>query len=438
MSDEPAATSNKEHLEAVLLHTLFEHVPDRIYFKDENSRFILISHAQAASFGLADPRLAIGKSDFDFFDESHAHAAFKDEQELMRTGVPLLGKVEKLTYKDGRIRWSSSTKAPYRDGQGKVIGTFGVSRDITAMKLAEQQLIEKNHQLEEAIAAKDQAMAAQKAAEVRLIESEKMASLGQLVAGVAHEINNPLAFVINNMAVLRRDVSAVRQLIDLYTEAQPLIEAHQPELAARVRDFHEEMDLAYTLANLDELLTRSSDGLQRIRQIVLGLRDFARLDTSNFSEVDLNAGIQSTLDIIRGRAAEKHVRLEFRPAPLRPVSCFPARINQVIMNLTSNAIDACQPGGVVTVRLSQNDQETVIAVADTGCGIDPAVQARIFDPFFTTKPPGHGTGLGLSISHGIVADHGGSISVESTSGQGSVFAVRLPNCRPQDEGWRHV
>src|SRR4051794_32315704 len=101
MSDHPVATATSDHLEAVLLHTLFEHIPDRIYFKDENSRFILISHAQAASFGLADPRLAIGKSDFDFFDESHARPAFEDEQELMRTGVPLVGKVEKLTYKDG-------------------------------------------------------------------------------------------------------------------------------------------------------------------------------------------------------------------------------------------------------------------------------------------------------------------------------------------------
>ncbi|MEZ0266239.1 MAG: sensor histidine kinase [Phycisphaerae bacterium] len=428
MSDQ-GPSSTAEHLEAVLLHTLFEHHPDRIYFKDEQSRFIHISHAQATSFGLSDPRQAVGKSDFDFFDESHARPAFEDEQEVMRTGVPLVGKVEQLTYKDGRVRWSFTTKAAFRDGQGRVIGTFGVSRDITAIMVAEQQLVEKNHLLEEAVRAKDEAMRALTDAQVRLVESEKLASLGLLVAGVAHEINNPLAFVSNNVAVLQRDVAALRELLDLYAEARPLIDAHAPVLAGRINDLTVRVDLGYVMPHLDELLTRSRHGLKRIQHIVEGLREFARLDTSDLGEVDLNAGIRSTADIIRGRATAKGVRLDLDLAPLGPVSCYPAKINQVVMHLVTNAIDACDADGVVTVRTAQDGGAVLIEVTDTGCGIDPAIQQRIFDPFFTTKPPGHGTGLGLSVSHGIVADHGGTIAVRSSPGQGSTFTVRLPTAR---------
>jgi signal transduction histidine kinase len=144
-------------------------------------------------------------------------------------------------------------------------------------------------------------------------------------------------------------------------------------------------------------------------------------------EVDLNEGVESTINIIRGRAKRKQVAIEMHLADLPPVNCYPAKINQVIMNLLANAIDACNEGGRVDVTTrNDGDGAVEIEVSDSGCGIDPAVREKIFDPFFTTKPPGEGTGLGLSISYGIVQDHGGSIRVESEKGHGAVFTVRLP------------
>ncbi|MCC6419638.1 MAG: FHA domain-containing protein [Gemmataceae bacterium] len=253
-----------------------------------------------------------------------------------------------------------------------------------------------------------------------------LARLGQMAAGVAHEINNPLAFVNSNTAVVQRDVGMLRQLLDLYAQAEAVLSDHAAETLAKIHDFAAEIDLPYTLENLDGLLTRSREGLKRIQQIVQGLREFARLDESELDEVDLNAGVESALSVTRGLAAKRKVELALDLEPLPPVTCRPARINQVVFNLVANAIDACAEGGQVTVRTRAADGAVAIHVIDNGCGIPPSIRDRIFDPFFTTKPLGKGVGLGLSISHGIVQDHGGTIEVESQPGQGAQFTVRLP------------
>jgi len=266
-----------------------------------------------------------------------------------------------------------------------------------------------------------------KKAQSQMLQTEKLAALGQLVAGVAHEINNPLSFVGNNTAVLQRDIAAIRQILALYQSADNEIAACKPELIAEIRELCERVDLAYTLSNVDEMMVRSRDGLRRIQQIVKDLRDFARLDESDLQEADLNQGIESTINIVRGRAKGKQVSLELDLHPLPPVVCYPAKINQVIMNLVSNAIDACPNNASVTVRTAPIDDEGVrIDVIDTGTGIPPEIRQRIFDPFFTTKPQGEGTGLGLSISYGIVKDHNGTIELDSTPGKGTTFTVKLP------------
>jgi signal transduction histidine kinase len=258
------------------------------------------------------------------------------------------------------------------------------------------------------------------------VQSEKLAALGQLVAGVAHEINNPLSYVSNNVAVLQRDVRALRELVAVYQQAEDLLQAQRPELHARARELAEAMDLAYTLDNLEGLMARSREGLKRIQQIVKDLRDFARLDESDLYEIDLNAGIESTVNIVRGQAKKQQVALELDLGPVPGVTCYPAKINQVVLNLVTNALDATPPGGKVTVGTRAQDGQVEIFVADTGSGIDPAIRDRIFDPFFTTKPQGKGTGLGLSISYGIVQAHKGTIDFESTPGQGTRFRVLLP------------
>jgi len=293
------------------------------------------------------------------------------------------------------------------------------------LREGEDRLREQNHRLEAAVRSERAAHDELKKTQSHLVQSEKLASLGQMVAGVAHEINNPLAFVSNNVAVLQRDVGAIGELLDLYHEAE-VTTAIRPELLKRIQDFCQRLDLGYTLPNLQDLLSSSRDGLKRIQQIVMDLREFARLDESDLSEVDINAGIESTMNIIRNRATQHQVKIEPALTPLPALSCYPAKINQVVLNLLANAIDASKAGDVVTVRTSASESHVTIEVIDSGSGIDPSIRERIFDPFFTTKPPGQGTGLGLSISYGIVEDHGGTIQVESEVGRGSRFIVSLP------------
>jgi signal transduction histidine kinase len=326
-------------------------------------------------------------------------------------------------------------KTPLRDAQGVIRGVQGIFWDVTERKRAEEQLVTQNIRLQEMARSEHQAHLELKQTQSRMVQSEKLASLGQMVAGVAHEINNPVAFVSNNVAVLERDVGEMRDLLVMYSEADDLIARERPEFFGRIDAFRNRVDMAYTLENIKGLLDRSRDGLHRIQQIVSHLRLFARLDEGQVNVADINSGIESTATIIRNLARKKQVQLEMDLGELPHVTCYAAKINQVMMNLLTNAIDACSEGGTVTVRTRPEDPGVRIEVSDNGCGIDPEHRDRIFDPFFTTKPVGQGTGLGLSISYGIIQDHGGTIEVDSTVGRGTRFTIHLPprpNPAPKD------
>jgi two-component system NtrC family sensor kinase len=291
--------------------------------------------------------------------------------------------------------------------------------------------------LEQSLAEQNRALRETQAA---LVQSEKLASLGQLAAGVAHEINNPIAYVTNNLAVLRQDVPAAMSVLDKYREGRESLARVEPELAAAAARLEEEIDLEFIRESLDRLLDKSLEGLQRVRDIVLNLRDFARLDEAEFKEADLNAALESTLEILRFELKKKEIQLETRFQELPLVLCHPGRLNQVFLNLLVNAIQASDSGGRVEVRTTSprpsatpplsgegpGERSVVIEIEDYGCGISAEHLSRLFDPFFTTKPVGQGTGLGLSVSYGIIRDHGGVIEVESEPGCGSTFRVRLP------------
>jgi signal transduction histidine kinase len=261
-----------------------------------------------------------------------------------------------------------------------------------------------------------------------LVQSEKLASLGQLAAGVAHEINNPIAYVINNLVVIRRDTQAALAALEA-RRGGDVAEATRLEAAADIEYLHE---------NFARMCDKTLEGLQRVRDIVRNLRDFARLDEAEFKEADLNAALQSTIEIVRHQIKEKCIRVETDFAPLPPVLCHPGKINQVFLNLLVNAIQACDRDGVVIARTRGDLGAVVVEVQDNGCGIKAEHRSRLFEPFFTTKPVGQGTGLGLSVSFGIVRDHGGAIEVDSEVGRGSTFRVRLP-LQPEVGGpWEEV
>jgi signal transduction histidine kinase len=266
-----------------------------------------------------------------------------------------------------------------------------------------------------------------KEAQGRMLQQAKMASLGQTAAGVAHEINNPLAFVTNDLAVLKREVSGLHDLLCLYQQAEETLAEYEHVLHAKIVNLAEEVDLPFVLENLDGLVDRSRGGLRRIQMIVQGLRDFAHLDEADYQQADLNAGVRSTVDLMRTLAQGRQVVLETDLAPIPLLNCYPAKLNLVLQSLISNAIDASPPGGRVVVSTRIDGPGIEVEVADNGSGIPVEIRDKVFDPFFTTKPIGQGTGLGLSISYGIVKDHGGTIDFESIPDRGTRFSIRLPS-----------
>jgi two-component system NtrC family sensor kinase len=264
----------------------------------------------------------------------------------------------------------------------------------------------------------------------QLLQAEKLASIGQLAAGVAHEINNPIGFVNSNLGTLKNYVRDLLQLVDVYASADALL-ATDPALSGQIAQVKQDIDLDFLRDDIGQLITESADGAMRIRRIVQDLRDFSRIGDEKWEWSDLHAGLESTLNVVSSEIKYKaEVRRQYGKLPL--VECRLSQINQVFLNLLVNAAHAISEPGVITLRSGQAGDWVWVAVSDNGCGIPEDALSRIFDPFFTTKEIGKGTGLGLSVSYGIVDKHGGRIEVDSTPGDGSTFTVWLPVRRSVD------
>jgi two-component system NtrC family sensor kinase len=284
-----------------------------------------------------------------------------------------------------------------------------INRDLTREREEQRVLIKK---LEEA--------------HNQLLQSEKLASLGQLAAGVAHEVNNPIGFVNSNLGTLRKYVTDILELLDRYEALEDEAPLSSRE---RIGAFKAEIDLPFLRDDMVALIGESIDGTSRVRRIVQDLRDFSRPGDSEWQAVDLHAGLESTLNVVWNEIKYKaDVKRDYTELPV--VECLPSQLNQVFLNLLVNAAQAIPERGVITLRTRCEGEQVAISVEDTGCGMPPEIRDRIFDPFFTTKPVGQGTGLGLSVTYGIVEKHGGRIEVASEPGQGTTFTVRLPVRRP--------
>ncbi|HZW25468.1 MAG TPA: bacteriohemerythrin [Gallionella sp.] len=280
------------------------------------------------------------------------------------------------------------------------------------LSLQNNALSEANTRLEEKVADRTR----------ELLQSEKMAAVGQLAAGVAHEINNPIGFVNSNLGTLRRYTSQLLNIADGCTEHA----MRHPEVSADLVKVMAENDLTYLREDLPPLLKESQDGLDRVRRIVESLKDFAHADSAKMMETDLLAGLEGTLNIAWNEIKDK-AEVVRKLAPLPLVRCIPGLINQVFMNLLVNAAQAIEGHGTIILSSGTDDGEVWIEVADNGSGMTEEVQKHLFEPFFTTKPVGKGTGLGLSVSWDIIVNmHGGRIDVKSEPGNGTRFTIRLP------------
>ncbi len=309
--------------------------------------------------------------------------------------------------------------SPLRDDNLKVTGLIGISRDITGRKQLEGRLTALNEQLEQRVA---EEVEKNRIKDSFLLQQDKMASIGQLAAGVAHEINNPMGFIISNLKTLREYIQGLTGYIEAFEQLHCLLpDVEQQRLAA----LRKQLDVAFITTDITPLLSESLDGADRVKQIVLDLKDFARVDEVDARETDLNQCVRSTVNIVRNEL--KYVaQLDLLLGEIPMVFCNPQQINQVITNLLVNAAQAIEGHGSITVTTFQEGEQVVLTIADTGKGMPEDVRKRIFEPFFTTKPVGQGTGLGLTISYDMVKKNGGDISVESEPGRGTSFTVRLP------------
>jgi two-component system NtrC family sensor kinase len=327
------------------------------------------------------------------------------------TGIPLhesldatrLGELEELVAK----RTSQLEQAKLR-----------LEEDIRKREAAEAELLRRNNELTVLNAQLSMA-------QEQLVQSEKLASIGQLAAGVAHEINNPIGYIFSNFETLGNYIARMLSMFETYEEAEASIDS--ADVLARVRAKRAGIDLAFLIEDIPVLMAESREGISRVRKIVQNLKDFSRVDANQeWQWANLHNGIDSTLNIVSNEVKYKaDVIKEYGDIP--EIECLPSHVNQVIMNIVVNGAHAITgERGRITIRTGSAGPNVWIEISDTGAGIPKEILSRIFDPFFTTKPIGSGTGLGLSLSYGIIQKHHGQIEVRSEPDCGTTFRITLP------------
>ncbi len=345
--------------------------------------------------------------------------------------------VDRFHLASGRV--FECTSRPQRLGE-RIIGRVFGFNDITQREQDEAALRESRDELEARVVERTAALQTANAtlqeekahqeeligklgaAQMQLLQAEKMASVGLLAAGVAHEINNPIAFVSTNVGTLQVYARGLLKLLEAYEAMDGALAA--PDLA-RVDTIRQEIDAAWLREDIGALLTESMEGLKRVKSIVQDLKDFSHVSESQRQWANVERGLDSTLNLVANDLKYKaDVVKDYAGVP--EIECLPSQLNQVFMNLMINAGHAIAERGLITVRTGFDAATLWVEIEDSGAGIAPEHLSRIFEPFFTTKPVGKGTGLGLSLSYGIVRKHGGTIEVRSEPGQGSLFRVTLP------------
>jgi PAS domain S-box-containing protein len=405
----------------MLFEAMLDNIPDRIYFKDTQSRFVKVSKALATRLGIANPEDAIGKNDFDFNPPEKAREFFEDEQRIIQTGEPLVNKVERQILPNGETTWASTTKVPLRNREGVVVGIVGINRDITDLKLAEQQIETINRELREA---------------------SRQAGMAEVATGVLHNVGNVLNSVNVAAGVLSDRLnhsksSGVSKLSKLLIEREGDLgeffsaDERGRQVPAYLQQLAEHLEQEHT--DMRRELTELVMNVEHIKEIVATQQNYARM-LGVTEVVDLSAVLEDAIRI-HGGAYERHgIKLIRQYDPIPETALDKHKVMQIVINFLANAKYACDAGKqndkTVTVRIKRLSPERVrIEVADNGIGIAPENLTRVFSQGFTTRKGGHGFGL----HSGALAarELGGSISAESPGiGQGAIFSLELPIVLP--------
>lgn len=397
-----------------LLRTILDVLPQRVFWKDKQGRYEGANNQFLADCGSNE---IIGRTDYELgWTRNQADAFGKEDAVVIESGRPKLDTVHQITLQSGKSMWLSTSRVPLRNEGGEVVGVLGTYLDITSIKQDEHE---------------------RQLMEVQLRQALKLEAVGQLAAGIAHEINTPTQYVGDNVRFFQESFGNLRQVFDLEEELVQAAKENRltPQLLARADQVREASDLPYLFEQIPVAITETLEGVERITKIVRAMKEFSHPGGKEKSAVDLNRAIESTVTVARNEwkyVAE--VKLELEPT-LAPVPCFLGEFNQIVLNLVINAAHAIadvvktQPGtkGTITIQTRRDGDEVEVRVRDTGTGIPEAIRPRIFEPFFTTKGVGKGTGQGLSIVYGsVVKKHGGTVRFESELGKGTTFIVRLP------------
>jgi len=380
--------------------TLTENINIGLYrtTPDRNGRFIEVNNAFVKMFGYENKESLINIDVINIYKNPEDREKFNEK--MHKQGYIINEEVE-LKRKDGTVFIASDSCVAVKNEIGEILYYDGNIEDITERKQIEQMLI----------------------------QSEKMASLGTIAAGVAHEINNPMGYITSNLKVLEKYriklseyCNKIHSVLNNYFLSET---EDKKKLAENIKKINNEMNISYVLEDISEAISESTDGAKKVRKIVMDLKDFSRPDKSKMETSDINEGIQKSLNVIWNELKYKaEVIKELGDIP--PIKCDIQKLNQVFVNILINAVQAIEKKGKIRIKTFTSNNSVVIKISDTGKGISKNDKDKIFDAFYTTKEPGKGTGLGLAISYRIIEEHNGTIDVESEPGKGTTFTIKLP------------
>jgi two-component system NtrC family sensor kinase len=328
----------------------------------------------------------------------------------------------------GKVNTTIEAKVFRKNGGILIAGGINVASLIEqnkTMHFLNQRVTNLQRQLTQEKAELERTMKELKETQQMLIHSEKMNAMGKLVAGVAHELNNPISFVYSNLFSLEKYMNEV---YESYKQVEGVVAENGNEtLAAEISSIRKKNEIDFLMEDISDMASESKVGVERVKTIVEDLRRFSRLDESDIKQIDLIENIRSTVSIAKAEISSKNIHFELICPEKLDIECYPGQLNQAILNVLINAIQAVTEGGQVSITVEQIDEKIIILVKDNGCGIPEKIKQQIFEPFFTTKPVGSGTGLGLSLSYKIISElHKGSIQVESELNKGTIFTITIP------------